>query len=320
MTKRMRLSLLSVGAIVALVLALGVSAVFAQTDSDDPIPDTEGETTTPVQPWGQRGFPGQRGMGQHGMPEGLTAMDEHLADALNIDLDTLQEAREAARVNGIEQALDEGLITEAQAELLLENAFAFGFHRGDCLGASEGAIDHEALLADALNISVEALQEAKQEAHEAALAEMVESGYLTENQALLMAAQDALKDAIDRQALLADVLGVSPSELEEARGDREAMAALIEDSGLTYAELAEAMQAAHSAAVDQALEDGIITSEQYEAIQEAGVMGPGLGGPGGFGGMRGHGRGGHGGFGGPGAFPGFGQQPFSAPMSTGASI
>ena len=320
MTKRKRLSLLSAGAIVVLVLALGVSAVFAQTDGGDEPPDANGETPAPVEPWGQRGFPGSRGLpGQFGLPEGLTPKDELLANALDIDVETLEAARETARVNGIEQALAGGLITEAQAELLLENAFSFRFHRGHGFHEFGGEIDREALLADALNISVEALREAQQEAHEAALNEMVDAGYLTEEQLGLMAAQQALKEAIDHNELLAEVLGVSLAELEEARGNRESMAALIEDSGLSFSKLAENMRAAYEAEVEEAVENGVITAEEAEALQEARAA-RGL-----FGGYGHRGRGFGGGFpgrgmpGGNGAFQSFGQ-PFGAPASNGTSI
>ncbi len=322
MTKRKRLSLISASAIVVLVLALGVSAVFAQTDGDDDAPDADGDTPAPVQPWGPRGIPGSCGMpGQFGLPEGLTPKVELLADALDIDVETLEAARETTRVNAIEQALAQGLITEAQAELLLENAFGFRFHRGHGFHEFGGEIDREALLADALNVSVEALQEAQQQAHEAALAEMVDAGYLTEAQVSLMAAQQALKEAIDREELLAEVLGVSQAELEEARANRESMAVLIEDSGLSFAELAEGMQAAYEAAVDEAVENGVITAEEAEALQEAratrGFFGNHGRGGHDFGGRRGFpGRGMQGGNGG---FRGFGQ-PFSAPAPTGTSI
>ena len=322
MTRRKGLSLLFAGAIVVLVVALGVSAVFAQSDGGDDTPDADGETPAPAQPWGQSGFPGFRGVpGQFGLPEGLTPKDELLADALNIEVETLEAAQETARVNAIEQALAEGLITEAQAELLLENAFSFRFHHGHGFHEFGGEIDREALLADALDISVEELQAARQEAHEAALAEMVNAGYLTEEQVSLMAAQQALKEAIDHNELLAEVLGVSPAELEEARGNRESMAALIEDSGLTFSEIAEDMRAAYEAAVDEAVENGVITAEEAEALQEARAARGLFGGHG----HGGHGFGGRGGFpgqgmpGGNGAFRGFGQ-PFSDPAPTGTSI
>lgn len=319
MTKRTRLSLIVGGVTLVLVLILGATAVFAQSDGagEDAVP--EDETPVPEQPSDQPSWPGHHGMpGRFGLPEGLTSKDELLADALNVDIDTLEEARETARVAAIEQALAEELITEEQAEMLLDGSFGFGFHRGHRFHGFGGSIDHEILLADALGISVEELQAAQQQAHAAALAELVDAGYLTEEDVELMAAREALKEAIDRDALLAEVLGITVAEVEQARVNRDSMAALIEDSGLSYAEVAEAMQAVYEAAVQQAIEDGVITAEQYEALQNAGPIGLGFGGHG----RGGHGFGGHGrpgGLGGNGAFYGSGQ-PFGAPATSGTSI
>ncbi|MFN3331532.1 MAG: hypothetical protein ACK47M_03325 [Caldilinea sp.] len=50
---------------------------------------------------------------------------------------------------------------------------------------------HEAFLADTLGITVEQLQAAQQKAHEAMIAQAVEEGYLTQEQADLMAARHA---------------------------------------------------------------------------------------------------------------------------------
>lgn len=318
MTIRNKLSLLAASAVLVLALTLGVTAVFAQSDGDDASPDTQ--ETVPQPPFGDHGFRGQRGFpGQFGQPEGLTAKDELLAEALGIDVETLTAAREAAREAAIEQALAEGLITEEQAEMMLDGSFGHGFHRGPGFHGFGTAIDHEALLADALDISVEELQDAYQQAHEAALAELVAAGYLTEEEAELMQARQALREAIDHQALLAEVLGVSEAELEEAQANRETMAALIEESGLSVAEFREAMQAAKVAAEEQAVDDGVITAEQYEALQDAGAGGFGFGGPGYGGPCRGgHGR--PGGFGGP-AFGGRGfNQPSSVTSPTANSI
>jgi hypothetical protein len=318
MVNRKRVALLATSAVLILVLALGVSAVFAQTDEGDPVPDNE--TPVPDDSLAMPGFHDHRGMpGQFGQVEGLSSRDELLAEALGIDVKALDAARATAREAAIDQALEEGLITEEQAETLRDGTFGFDSHHGHGCHGFGDSIDQDALLAEALNISVEELEAAKQEANEAALAEMVAAGYLTEAQVDLMNAQRALKDAIDRQALLAEVLGISQAELEEALTNREVMATLIEDSGMTVAEFNEAMQAAYLAAVEQAVQDGVITAEQYQALQNAGVANQLFGGHG-FGG--GHGRGGHGrpgGFGGSGISNGFGK-PSAAPTTTGTSI
>lgn len=319
MTKGTRLSLVVGGAMLMLVLILGATAVFAQSDGADGDVVPEDETPLPEQPYNPPGRTGRHGMpGQFGLPEGLTSRDELLADALNVDIETLEEARQSARVAAIEQALAEELITEEQAEMLLNGSFGFGFHRGHGFHGFDDSIDHQALLADALDISVEELQAAQQQAHEAALAELVDAGYLTDEEVELMAAREALKEAIDRDALLAEALGVTVAEVDEARVNRESMEALIQNSGLSYAEFAEAMQAAHEAAVEQAVEDGVITAEQYEALQNAGPIGHGFAGHG----RGGHGFGGHGrpgGFGGNGFFGNTGQ-PSGASTTSGASI
>jgi len=318
MNNRKRVALLATSAVLVLVLALGVTAVFAQTDDGDTVPDSG--TPLPEDSSGLPGFHGHHGMpGQFAQPEGLSAGDELLAAALDIDVETLEAARVTAREAAIEQALDEGLITEEQAQMLLDSPFGFDFHHEQGFHGFGDSIDQEALLADALNISVEQLQAARQEANEAALAEMVAAGYLTEAQVGLMNAQRALKDAIDRQALLAEVLGISQTELEEALTSRDAMATLIEDSGMTIAQFNEAMQAAYLAALEQAVEDGVITAEQYQALQDAGLVNQVFGGHG-FGG-RGHGGHGRpGGFGGSGTFNGFGQPPVAPMTTTGTSI
>ncbi|MGD8585235.1 MAG: hypothetical protein PVJ75_07795 [Chloroflexota bacterium] len=330
MTKLSKLSLLAVGAILALVLVLGATAVFAQSggNGDDAVPEEgitvpEDETTVPETPSDRLEFHGHHGMpGDFGPPEGLTARDELLADALDVDVETLTAARGTARTAAVEQALEEDLITEEQAEMLLNGDF--DLHHGRGFKGFAGTMDQKALLAEALDISVEELEAAEQQAHEAALAEMVDAGYLTEEEALVMTARGALKEAIDRKALMAEVLNLSETELDEAMANRESLATLIENSGMTVEEFQTAMQAALEAAVAQAAQDGVITAEQYEALQNAGLDSFGLDGRG-FGGhgCGGHGRhgGGFGEFGGPagnGHFLGTEQPSTTAP--TGNSI
>jgi hypothetical protein len=179
------------------------------------------------------------------------------------------------------------------------------FGRGGFFGLPEDLTPKDELLADALSISVEDLQAAREEAHAAALAELVEGGYLTQEQADLMAARQALKGYIDPDALMAEALGISLADLQAAREEGTSLPALLEELGLTYAEFAQAKQDAYESAVQQAVDDNVLTQEQADQILSgAGFGGPGFRGPGGFG--R---HGGPGGFGGNGGFRGFG--PFS---------
>ena len=77
------------------------------------------------------------------------------------------------------------------------------------------------------------------------------------------------------QEAAAEILGVSVEELEEARGDREAMEAIFEAAGLTPEAFKEAMETALPGVVEQALEDEAITAEQAETILENGLRRPG---------------------------------------------
>ena len=169
-------------------------------------------------------------------------------------------------------------------------------------GFDKGGVDHEALLADELGISVEELQAAQEQARQAGLDQSVADGNLTAEEADLMMAGQALREYIDHEAILAQVLGMTADELEAAHEEGMNIRDLLEEQGLDREAIQEAMQAAHEDAhedaVAQAVADGVITQEQADALQN----GEGFGGRGGF---PGHGdRDGRGGHGGRGMNPG----------------
>jgi hypothetical protein len=163
--------------------------------------------------------------------------------------------------------------------------------------------DRQSDLAEALGITVEELEAAQQEAQAARIAQAVEDGYLTQDQGNLMLAMGALKGSLDRQEMLASALGLTVEELELALEDGT-LHELMAD--VTPAELQEGMQAAFEAALQQAVDDLLITEAQAELVREHMEDGFGFG----YHGFGGHGRGGHGrgGFNGGGAgqggFPG----------------
>lgn len=164
-------------------------------------------------------------------------------------------------------------------------------------------IDYEALLADALGISVEELQAARQQAYSAALDQAVENGDLTADEAELMRAQEALKGYLDQEAIQAQALGITVEELQAARDAGTPMSDLLDQQGLTSAEYRTALQAAYEAAIQQAVSDGVITQAQADLILDGGFGMRGLPGMEPFGrggGPEGHG--GRGGRGGPGMF------------------
>jgi hypothetical protein len=190
------------------------------------------------------GFEQRGGFGSGG-PAG-----EELAEALGITVAELETAYQEASDAAIQQALEQGLITEQQAEQMRSSErFAWGMHFGGRMWGA-GNIDFQALLADALGITVDELAAAQQIAHEARLAQAVADGRITQQQADLMQARQRLH---------------------------------------TNENFRSALRSAYESAVNKAVEEGVITQEQAEQILSSessfGMRGFGKGGRG----MRGWG-------------------------------
>jgi hypothetical protein len=240
--------------------ALGLTAVtfapqvsLAQS-SDATTPVAPAQPAAPVA--GQRspqgGPTGERGPGGAPVDDNR---DELLAGALGITVEELTAAQATAQEAGLAQAVEEGLLTQEEADAILANT-ADGGHGpgGHFMGhGAEGAIDGEQLLADALGITVEELEVAEEVAFAAGLEQAVTDGTITQEQADTMTAQRAFR---------------------------------------TYA--AEQAQTAYADALAAAVDAGAITQAQADLLSSTqGQFG--------HGGMKG-GRGGHG-FGMPGAQP-----------------
>jgi polyhydroxyalkanoate synthesis regulator phasin len=197
------------------------------------------------------GIPSERGHGP-----GREYLNEALAAALGITVDELTSARQTAQAAVLAQAVEKGLITQAQADKLTANG---ELRIRGLLKLSDfeaNGIDYAAELAKALGITVEELQAAYTQAFEASIDQAVADGKLTQEQADLIKGQKALRSDPTFQA---------------------------------------SMQSAYEAAVAQAVKDGVITQAQADLILKkfstAGFDGfrgprfmPGLGG---FEGMRG---------------------------------
>jgi len=249
------------------------------------------------------GYLGHGGWGRGGVFGGEIDYQQLLADALGVKVGVLQEAYETARTAAIEQAVDEGLITREQADEMLvwgglgRRGFGvFGF-RGAPKGVASGAIDEEALLAEALGITVDTLQAAREEANQAAITQAVEEGIITQEQADELLARRNLQSYLARDALLAKALDMGVEELKAAYADGETLSTLMSERGLDAATVREHLQTAYDEALAQAVADGVITQEQVDEMQNRAGLGFGMPfGPGGRGGFDGRG-GPRGGFG-----------------------
>lgn len=242
-----------------LIVAVGAVSLISASNASAASNSVRCAATTLDNPPARGGRPGKGG------DDGAT-----LAQVLGITLEELQAAQQAAWQKAIDLALEQGLITQAQAELLKERQ-AGGFDRHGGMGLmfiDKDAIDMEALLAEQLGISLDELQAARQEAAQLALQARIESGELSEEQAELMSIRQAVKDYIDRQALTASALGMTVEDLESARQDGKSTADLIEEKGLTQEEFQAALQSAYAAAIQQAVADGVITQAQADLLLE----------------------------------------------------
>jgi uncharacterized protein (DUF433 family) len=162
-----------------------------------------------------------------------------------------------------------------------------GFPRGGHGGFGFGSdLSYDSFLADALGITVQELQDAYGNADAAMLDEAVTQGYLTQEQADLIKAREALMQYIDRDEIYAEALGISVTDLQSAQEEGKSLSDLLDELNLDPATVREAMQAAYEKAVQEAVDASVITQDQADQILEGDVGFPMFGGGRGF-----HGRG-----------------------------
>jgi len=169
----------------------GLKAVFAQTTT----PETPETTEAPATPSTAEDevLPGRGYM--------MGSDDSALAEALGKTAAELQAARKTAYDLAVDQALADGAITEAQATQLKANSGNGWGVLARFVGSDELAkLDEKALFAQALGITVDELNAAYAKVRTDRLAALVASGRLTQEQADLMAAQEALQESTTFQA------------------------------------------------------------------------------------------------------------------------
>jgi hypothetical protein len=193
---RNKLAVLGLSGLMIAGLLAGAAASYAQTDEPavETPSATEESTTIPESRGGAR----------------LRVDDEALAETLSITVEELDAAKETARIAMIDQAVADGLITEAEGEALkLEDT---GFSP---LARSFG-YDKDEYLADALGITVEELEADEFDAYAALVAAAVEAGAITQEEADLLLAEKAAGNRLDEDALNAAVRAAYADALAEA--------------------------------------------------------------------------------------------------------
>lgn len=141
------------------VLALAVGIFWAPSSAAAQEPDTDTQTASVA---------GKVGHFFHGMRD---IMDQFLAEELGVSVDELQAARERAADRALDYAVEQGELTQEQADLIRAHRIMKDY------------FDPEAVLAEQLGITVEELQAAH------------EDGTLRDLLADLD--RDALRDAMD---------------------------------------------------------------------------------------------------------------------------
>lgn len=222
----------AVGGAAALALTAGAIWTVDQVSAADVVSNvsnfaqSQGIMTPQLAQWselqqGNGGPRGGRGMDGPGLMgrQGWFGEDQatYLADALGITVEELEAAQVSARDAAIDQAVTDGKLTQEQADQLKEgDRPAMPFFGGN-------NADHEALLADALGITVAELDAAKAEAQAAALAQAVTDGDLTQEEADLLTARQAFNvyQQEQRQAELAAALeqAVTDGALTQEQAD-----------------------------------------------------------------------------------------------------
>ena len=115
-----------------------------------------------------------------------------------------------------------------------------------------------------------------QDAVEAAVEQAVEDGLITEEEAEAILnppdhqqggeLKELLDSIVDHDQILADALGITVEELELAREEGIKLDELIDELGLDQETVRQDVQDATEAAIEQAVEDGLITEEEAEAL------------------------------------------------------
>ncbi|MFN2202054.1 MAG: hypothetical protein ACK2UO_12655 [Caldilineaceae bacterium] len=222
----------AVGSVAALTV-MGGGLITAHTVlAESPETMSAESTQAPPQRFGFGDSRMDRGFGQVSLSS--EESQASLAEALGITVEELEAAQDTARINARDAALAEavanGDITQEQADVMKELDGAWGDGgrgRGrvdDRITRGYGLDNYDKVLSEALGITLEELEAARDTALQNELVQAVEEGELTQEQVDEFETGQALRDYVD-----------------------------------------SAMEDAVAAALDKAVVDGVLTQEQADA-------------------------------------------------------
>lgn len=194
-----------------------------------------------------------------------------------------ETARDEAAVSYNNELVAMGWITAEEAAAENEEGDWARIGRGQYYS---GILDKDVFIADSLGVSLAEWEAAEDASYAANIAEKIESGRLTAEEAADKQVIHDFKASIDDDSVLAQALGISVAELDEARANNVTYSDLLEELGLTDDEVDAAEEAITAQLVEDAVADGSLTAEQAEQVLN-GRNGHGHGGKHG----RGNGRG-----------------------------
>lgn len=139
-----------------------------------------------------------------------------------------------------------------------------------------GMGDDDARLAEALGISVEQLRAARDQAIDSGIQQAVDEGELAPKQAERMRTWRKLQPYLNPQALMAQVLGMTPEQLQAALDSGKSPWDLAQERQVDLGSGREKFLAAGKAAVQQAVADGAISqAEADDLVKRVTQRGPG---------------------------------------------
>ncbi len=131
------------------------------------------------------------------------------------------------------------------------------------------AVTRQTFLAQALGIDEATLAQAQQQATLDWIRYLEQQGQLPADKAALWRARVLAQPYLDPAKLVAQALGLTPEALQQACTDGKTLADLLEQQGLTRQAFARALKQAAEEALQQAVDDGVLTQEQAEALKAA---------------------------------------------------